>query len=100
MDFSSVAARGVDGHRVQQALGVGVLRVGENLGHRAGLDDVARVHHRDPVGLLGDQRQVVGDQHDGHVVLGAQVAQQRHDLRLHGDVERGGGLVGDQHAAG
>ena len=30
--------------------------------------------------------------------LVAQLGQQRHDLRLHGDVERGGRLVGDQQA--
>ena len=40
----------------------------------------------------------MGDEDDGHLVLRAQTAQQRHDLGLHGDVERGGGLVGDQHA--
>ena len=93
-----LAADDVDRHRVQQALGVGMLRVGENLCHRAGFDDVAGVHDRDPVRLLGDQREVVGDQHHRHVVLGAQAAQQRHDLRLHRDVQRGGGFVGDQHA--
>ena len=31
------------------------------------------------------------------VRLLAQVVEQLHDLRLHGDVERGGRLVGDQH---
>jgi hypothetical protein len=37
----------------------------------------------------------VGDQHHGGAVLAAQALQQRDDLRLDRDVERGGGLVGD-----
>ena len=61
------------------------------------LDDPARVHHRDPVGDVGDHAEVVGDQDQAHVHLALQLGEQLHDLRLDGDVERGGGLVGDQH---
>ena len=48
------------------------------------------------VAHLGDHAEVVGDQQDRHAELVAAGAQQVEDLRLDGDVERGGRLVGDQ----
>jgi hypothetical protein len=39
----------------------------------------------------------VGDEDERRARLAPQVAQQVQHLALHGDVERGGGLVGDQH---
>ena len=68
----------------------------EDLPHRAGLDDPAAVHHRDPIGDLGDHAEIVGDQDQAHAGLGLELLEQRQDLRLHGDVERGRRLVGDQ----
>ena len=41
--------------------------------------------------------EVVGDQHDRGVPVRLQALQQLHDLGLHGDVERGRRLVGDEH---
>ena len=61
-----------------------------------GLDDAAVLHHDDPVGHVGDDAHVVGDQHDAGVDPLAQVAHQLEDLALHGDVERRGRLVGDE----
>ena len=52
--------------------------------------------HDHAVGHLGDRAHVVGDQHDRSALVVAQFSQQVEDLRLHGDVERGGRLVGDQ----
>ena len=46
--------------------------------------------------MVGDQGQVVGDQQHGHVVFALQFAQKTQDLSLHGHIEGGGGLVGDQ----
>ena len=63
---------------------------------RARLDDAAGVHHQHPVGDLGHHAHVVGDEHDRRAVLAPQPPQQVEDLRLHGDVERGRRLVGDQ----
>ena len=68
----------------------------EDLVHGAALDDLAGVHHGDLVDHLRDHAEVVGDQEDRHPELLAQVLHQLEDLRLHGDVERGGRLVGDQ----
>ena len=41
------------------------------------LDDPARVHHHDPVGDLGDDAQVVRDEHDRRAEVAAQLADQR-----------------------
>ena len=56
----------------------------------------AGVHHEHVVGDLGDHSEVVRDQDDRRAELALQRAQQLEDLRLHGDVERGRRLVGDQ----
>ena len=71
--------------------GLGVQLVGGGQ-----LDDLAGVHDRDPVAQPGDHAEVVGDQqHDEPEPL-LEVGDQVEDLRLDGDVERGGRLVGDQ----
>ena len=80
-----------------QAAGVGVPGVVEDVVGAALLDHAAGVHDGDAVGHLGDGAHVVGDHHDGHAELLLDVAHQVEDLGLHGDVERGGRLVGDQH---
>ena len=81
--------------RAHQAAGVGVQRVLHHVAHRADLGDAAGIHHRDAIGGLGDHAHVVGDQHDGGAVLAPEPLQERDDLRLHRDVERGRRLVGD-----
>ena len=62
------------------------------------LDDLAGVHHVDPVAHLGHHAQVVGDEQHGRAGLGPQVAHEVEDLGLHGDVQGGGRLVGDEQA--
>ena len=80
----------------EQGLGVRVPRPVDDLLDRAGLDRLARVEHHYPVAQLPDQREVVGDEQHGQVALVAQVLEELDDLGLDGDVEGGGGLVGDQ----
>ena len=82
--------------RIQQRDRVRVLRRGEDLRHGARLDDVALAHHDDVVGQVGDDAHVVGDEQDGAVEPVAEAAQQLQDLGLHGDVEGGRRLVGDE----
>ena len=53
------------------------------------------IHHGDPVRGLGDDPHVVGHEHDRGAVIPAEALQQADDLRLDGDVEGRGGLVGD-----
>ena len=81
--------------RAHQALGVGMQRVLHDVLHRADLGDAAGIHHRDAVGGLRDHAHVVGHQHHGGAVIAPEPLDQRDDLRLHRDVERGGRLVGD-----
>ena len=50
--------------RPKQPPGVGMLWVVEELIQRALLDHAPAVHHDDPVGDVGDDRQVVGDEDD------------------------------------
>jgi hypothetical protein len=61
------------------------------------LHDAARIHHRDPVAELRHDAEVMGDEEDREPPVAAQIVEQRQDLRLHRDVERGGGFVRDDH---
>ena len=78
----------------QERRRVRVLRRAQHRTDRAGLDDLPGVHHRDAVGDLGDDAHVVGDEQQ-HGVAGP-LAQHREHLGLHGHVQRGRRLVGDE----
>src|SRR5258706_3394616 len=86
------------GNRAHKSCGVGMLRVVDDFLHRADLDDPPRVHDRDAIGGLRDHAHVMRDQHHRCAVVAAQALEQRDDLRLDRDVERGGRLVGDDEA--
>ena len=73
-----------------------MLRAAEYLGGRAGLDEPPAVHHRDPIGDVGDDAHIVRDEHHAEPVLPAERADELQDLGLDGDVEGSRGLVGDQ----
>ena len=62
---------------------------------RALLDDARRVHHVDAVGVARDHAEIVRDDDQRDVEPARQILHQLEDLRLDGDVERGGRLVGD-----
>ena len=87
-------------HRVEQTLGVRVLRAGEQRVDRRLLDDLPGVHDDDPVADLGDDAEVVGHEEHGHAEVALERAEQVEDLRLDRDVERGRRLVGDRAASG
>ena len=72
--------------------------IGENLLGGALLHHAAGVHDHHVVGHLGDNTQVVGDQHDGGIDLILQAAKQVQDLGLDGHVQSRGGLIGDDQA--
>ena len=80
----------------QQRAGVGVLRVAQHVLGGAGLDDAAEVHHRDPVGDVPGQAEVVGDDEHAETEVATQGEQQRQDLAADRGVERGDRLVGDE----
>ena len=84
-------------HAGHQPARVGVGRVAEQRLDRGGLDNASGIHDRDAVDELGDDAEVVRDEQHRHVQPVAKLAQQAEDLELHGDVERGGRFVGDEH---
>src|ERR1017187_8529741 len=79
----------------QQRAGVAVARQAVERVARRQLDDLAEVHHRDPVAHVAHDCEVVGDEDHRQAELALQLAQQVEDLRLDRDVERGDRLVGD-----
>ena len=68
----------------------------EDLVHPARLHDLALGHHPHAVGHAADDAEVVSDEEERHAEPLLERLQQAQDLRLDGDVERGGGLVRDQ----
>ena len=53
----------------EQHPGIGMFHPRQQRRGLAGLDHLARPHHRDPVGDAGDHRKVMGDQQHPHAVL-------------------------------
>ena len=95
-DAGQVPAGPADrGERVEQAPGVGVGRLAHEVLRLPGLHQPSRVHDRDPVGQLEQQRQVVGDEQDREVEPLLELHDLRQDVPLHHHVERGGRLVHD-----
>ena len=90
------AAGVVGGERIEESFGVGVFSGCEELLYGRVFDDVAGVHDGDVVGHFGDDAEVVGDEYDGHASILLEFPEQVEDLGLDGDVEGGGGFVGDE----
>ena len=91
--------RAVDARdRAEQPLGVGLKRIGEQVAGRRLLHHARCIEDRDVVSVLGDDAEVVRDQNHREAEALLQFANEIENLRLNRDVERGGRLVGDQHA--
>ena len=88
-----MSTRGVDRSSPTE---YGWAGVGVEVGGGGVLDDLAGVHHGDPVAHPGDDAEVVGDQQHGDVEALLQVGEELEDLRLDRHVERGRRLVGDE----
>jgi hypothetical protein len=54
------------------------------------------VHHRDALGHLGHDAEIMGDEKQAELQFAPEAIQQIQDLLLHSDVEGRCGLVGDQ----
>ena len=78
-----------------ETLGVRVLRLGEYGTGGADFHKAAGVEHGDAVGDFGYDAHVVSDEQYRRAAAATQTLQEFEDLRLHRDVERGGGFVGD-----
>ena len=83
-------------HGIHQCLSVRMERPGQQFGRRSQLNDLARVHHRDTVGNVADDAQIVRNQEHAHAQLPFEVAEQFEDLRLDRHVQRRRRLVGHQ----
>ena len=70
----------------------------QNFRRGAFFNDAACVHHGNAIRNLRDDSEVVRDEEKRETQFTAQFRKQLEDLRLHGDVERGGGLVCDKDA--
>lgn len=84
------------GDAFQEGAGVGVAGAIEKMMRGGGFDDAARIHDVDVVADLGDDAEVVGDEDDGGAELFLAVFDEVEDLFLDGDIERGGGFIGDE----
>ena len=76
---------------------VGMQRAREQFADWRFLHFPARIHHDHALRGLGDHAEIVRDQDHSGAELFLQVEDDVEDLRLDGDVERGGRLVGEQH---
>src|SRR5271154_6899005 len=83
------------GNRFEQAARVRVERISEQLRGGRLLHHACCVEDRHVVGVLGDDSKIVRDENYGEAEADLQLADQIENLRLDGDVERGGRLVGD-----
>ena len=68
----------------------------EHLLCSAVFDNLAVIHHRHVVGYLCNDTEVVGDEDDAHVVFLLKGVEEVEDGLLYGDIEGGGGLVGNE----
>ena len=83
-------------HRLSSPLVYGWKRAAEQRRNRRRFGHTAGIHNDDALRHLGDDAQIMGDQHDRGVDPLLQFAHQIEDLRLDRHVERGRRLVGDQ----
>ena len=83
--------------RCQQCPGVGVGGPPVDLLGGTDLAHLAEVHHHDPVAHVLDHGQVMRDEQHGQAVALLHLLEQVEDLGLDRDVQRGHGLVADQH---
>ena len=83
-------------HRGDQHLGVGLNGPRQDLLGRAHLHQLAPAQDGDAMGDLGDDAEIVGDEQHAGALARLQLGHELQDLGLGGDVERRGGLVGDQ----
>ncbi|GAA4982808.1 hypothetical protein GCM10025734_04320 [Kitasatospora paranensis] len=73
-----------------------MLRCAEDFSDGAAFRGAAGVHDEDVVCAFGDDAEVVGDEDDGGAEVALDLREEVEDLRLHGDVQGGGGFVGDE----
>ncbi|MNL22118.1 hypothetical protein D3C87_1434460 [compost metagenome] len=92
-----VTARRVDiGNGLQQKLGIGVTRAGEQLLRVALLHNAAKIHDRDAIRHVANHAHVMADEQIGQPQLVLKASHQVQHLRLHRYIECRCRLVTDQ----
>src|SRR5580704_6689146 len=92
--FERFMSLGVESrNRPQEGPRVRMLGMREHIDGWAGLDHAPRVHHHHALAHAGHNAQVVRDEDGRSAEFAVDVPQQVEDLRLDGDVERGGRFV-------
>jgi hypothetical protein len=74
-----------------------VTRIAEDLLALAFLDDLAQIHHRDPVAQMANDGEVVRDEDNAERETLSQVMKELKDGGLHRYVESRNGFIGDEH---
>ncbi|MOA30652.1 hypothetical protein D3C78_1517570 [compost metagenome] len=64
----------------------------------AGLDHTARIHHRHAIGQASHHRQIMRNPDQAGTGFAAQLLHLKKNLPLNRDVQRGGGLIGNDQA--
>jgi len=80
----------------EKALRIGMLRREKDVLCGTLFNDAPSVHDGDAMGDLGDHTEVVSNKEEGQFHFAAELVEQFEDLFLNGDIESGGGLVGDE----
>ncbi|EAQ22895.1 hypothetical protein ROS217_12206 [Roseovarius sp. 217] len=80
----------------EQLAGVLMLRRGKDICHRPALDNLAILHHTDPVGDALHDPQIMRDEQKTHAFFALQLRQKLQNLRLNGHIERRCRLIGNQ----
>ena len=94
---SSLVGRVGNGGRREKRRCVGVPRGAEHVLTGPGFDDASEVHHRDGVGDLVDDGEVVGDEEVGETEFCLEFPEQVENLGSDRYVECGHGFVEDEH---
>ena len=80
----------------QQGGGIGVMRIGEEVAHRALFDFLAGILHADAFRRFGDDTHGMGNQHQGHAGFTLKLEKEVENLRLDRDIERSGRFIGNE----
>ena len=74
-----------------------MCRVIENVPHGSAFHHSTGIHNHDPVAHFRHDAEIMGDEDDGQAGLILNFPQQAQVLGLNGHVERGGGLISNNH---
>ena len=80
----------------QQALGIGMLRLLEHIGHQTGFNNMALLHDRDMIGQFAHNAEIMRDKQHRHATPFLDALQQCQNLRLHSHIQRCGRFIGNQ----